>query len=107
MQSSLTARESNIKDREARIRWFEPYLLLAKKLCEMKLTLGDALYWTQTINEVAQTKKMDIKAATVCVAQEFRQYRQLGGLEKKIERANQENHRKYVWQSRMSNFRLS
>jgi hypothetical protein len=89
-REGLEERESNLKDREARIRSFEPYLLLAKKLSEMKLTLGDALYWTQTINEVAQTKKMDIKAATVYVAQELRQYRQLGGLEKKIERANQE-----------------
>jgi hypothetical protein len=63
----------------------EPYLSLAKKLQEMKLKLQEALPWIETINEVAQMQNTDIKHAAIFVAQE-----QLGGIQRQIERANQE-----------------
>jgi hypothetical protein len=53
----------------------------------MKLTLEDILPFIQTVNEVAQMQNMDIKNAILYVDQELRQ---LGGIQRQIERANQE-----------------
>jgi hypothetical protein len=83
MQYDLTAREGRILESE-------PYLSLAKKLQEMKLTLEDALPWIETINEVAQIQNTDINHAAIFVAQELRLNRQLGGMQRQIEKANQE-----------------
>jgi predicted RNase H-like nuclease (RuvC/YqgF family) len=78
MQYDLTTREDRILESE-------PYLSLAKKLQEMKLSLEDALPWIETINEVAQMQNMDIKSAAIFVAQELRLNRQMGGIERQIE----------------------
>lgn len=86
----LDERESNLKDREIKVSEAEPYLIMAKKLQEMKLTLEDTLPWIETINEVAQMQKLDIKDAALFVAQELRLYRQFDGIQQQIERANQE-----------------
>jgi hypothetical protein len=86
----LEQRESNLKDRETRILEVEPFLALAKKFHSMKLTLGEALLWIGTINEVAQIQKSDTKSAAIFVTEELRLYRQLGGIQRQIERANQE-----------------
>jgi len=83
MQYDLTTRETRILESEA-------YLPLARQLQEMKLALEDALPWIETVKELAQMQNMDIKAAVVQVAQELRLYRQSGGIQKQIERANQE-----------------
>jgi hypothetical protein len=84
MQYDLTFREVRILESEA-------YPPLARQLQEMKLALEDALPWIETVKELAQTQNMDIKAAVVQVAPpELRLYRQSGGLQKQIERANQE-----------------
>ena len=83
MQYDLTAREGRILESE-------PYLSLAKKLQEMKLTLEDALPWIETINEVAQIQNTNINHAAIFVAQELRLNRQLGGIQRQIEKANQE-----------------
>jgi hypothetical protein len=80
MQYDLTARE-------ARTQESEHFLPLARKLREMKLTLEDILPFIQTVNEVAQMQNMDIKNAILYVDQELRQ---LGGIQRQIERANQE-----------------
>jgi phosphatidylserine/phosphatidylglycerophosphate/cardiolipin synthase-like enzyme len=56
----------------------------------MKLGLEVALPWIETVKELAQMQNMDIKAAVVQVAQELRLYRQSWGIQKQIERANQE-----------------
>jgi D-ribose pyranose/furanose isomerase RbsD len=83
MQYDLTTRETRILESEA-------YLPLARQLQEMKLALEDALPWIETVKELVQMQNMGIKAAVVQVAQELRLYRQSGGLQKQIERANQE-----------------
>ncbi len=83
MQYDLTAREGRILESE-------PYLSLAKKLQEMKLKLEEALLWIETINEVAQMQNTAIKHAAILVAQELRLNRQLGGIQRQIEGANQE-----------------
>lgn len=80
MQSDLTTREN-------RIRESEPYLSLAKKLQEMRLTLEDALPLIEKITEVAQMYKMDTKAAALYVAQELTLNRQFGGIQREIEMA--------------------
>ena len=56
----------------------------------MKLALEDALPWIETVKELAQIQNMDIKTAAVQIAQELRLYRQSEGIQKQIERANQE-----------------
>jgi hypothetical protein len=86
----LEQRESNLKDRETRVFEVEPLLALAKKFHSMKLTLGEALLWIGTINEVAQIQKSDTKSAAIFVAEELKLYQQLGGIQRQIERANQE-----------------
>jgi hypothetical protein len=83
MQYDLTTRETRILESEA-------YLPFARQLQEMKLALEDALPWIETVKELVQMQNMGIKAAVVQVAQELRLYRQSGGLQKQIERANQE-----------------
>jgi hypothetical protein len=83
MQYDLTARE-------ARILESEPFLLLARQLQEMKLALEEALPWIETVKELAQIQNKDIKTAAVQIAQELRLYRQSEGIQKQIERANQE-----------------
>ena len=80
----LEQMQYDLTTREGRIIESEPYLSLAKKLQEMKLTLEDALPWLETINEVAQMQNMDIKQAAISVAQELRLYRQFGGLDKSV-----------------------
>lgn len=77
MQYDLTVREGRI-------------LSLAKKLQEMKLILEDVLPWIETINEVAQIQNTDINHAAIFVAQELRLNRQLGAIQRQIEKANQE-----------------
>jgi hypothetical protein len=86
----LEQMQYDLTTREARILESEPFLSLARQLQEMKLALGDALPWIETVKEWAQMQNMDIKAAVVQVAQELRLYRQAGGIQKQIERANQE-----------------
>jgi hypothetical protein len=83
MQSDLTTRESRILESE-------PYLSLAKKLQETKLTLEDALPWLETISEVAQMYNMDSKQAAISVAEDIRLNKQLGDIRVQIQRANQE-----------------
>jgi len=83
MQYALTARESRILESES-------FLLLARQLQEMKLTLEDALPWIETINEVVQIQRLDIKTAALYIAQELRFSRQLGGLQRSIEQARGE-----------------
>jgi hypothetical protein len=78
MQYDLTARE-------ARILESEPFLTVAKKLQEMKLALEDALPWIETINEVAQTHKMDLRTSAIFVGQELKLNRQFGGIQRQIE----------------------
>ena len=56
----------------------------------MGLTLEDALPWIETINEVAQMQNMDSKQAAISVAEDITLNKQFGGIQKQIERANQE-----------------
>src|SRR5215831_11761319 len=83
MQYDLTVRESRIVE-------LEPFLPLARQLQEMKLSLEDVLPWIETINEVAQIQRLDIKTAALYIAQELRFSRQLGGLQRNIEQARGE-----------------
>jgi hypothetical protein len=80
----LEQMQYDLTTREGRIIESEPYLSLAKKLQEMKLTLEDALPWIETINEVAQIQNTDINHAAIFVAQEIRLYRQFGSLDKSV-----------------------
>jgi hypothetical protein len=86
----LEQMQYDLTTREVRILESEPFLPLARQLQEMKLALEDALPWIETVKELAQMQNMDIKAAVVQVAQELRLYRQSWGIQKQIERANQE-----------------
>ena len=56
----------------------------------MKLALEDALPWIETIREKAEAENVDIRTTAINVAQELRLYRQSGGIQKQIARANQE-----------------
>ena len=76
--------------REARILESESFLPLASQLQEMELALEDALPWIETIREKAEAENVDIRTTAINVAQELRLYRQSGGIQKQIERANQE-----------------
>src|SRR5215472_14749011 len=76
--------------REARILESESFLPLASQLQEMKLALEDALPWIETNREKAEAENVDIRTTAINVAQELRLYRQSGGIQKQIERANQE-----------------
>src|SRR5215831_15708772 len=68
----------------------EPFLPLARQLLEMKLALEDALPWIETIREKAEAENVDTRTTAINVAQELRLYRQSGGIQKQIERTNQE-----------------
>jgi predicted transcriptional regulator len=83
MQYDLTARESRILESER-------FLPLARQLQEMKLALEDALPWIEAMREKAEAENVDIRTTAINVAQELRLYRQSGGIQKQIERANQE-----------------
>ena len=83
MQYDLTARESRILESESS-------LPLARQLQEMKLALEDALPWIEILREKAEVENVDIRTAAINVAQELRLYHQSGGIQKQIERANQE-----------------
>lgn len=89
-QRRLEQRESNLNDREARNLEIQPYLPVAKKLQEMKLTLNDIGPWVQMIEEVAQTQKITIEQAAISVEKDLSYYQQLGGVQRQIERSNQE-----------------
>ncbi|MGA9149118.1 MAG: hypothetical protein WBZ36_00965, partial [Candidatus Nitrosopolaris sp.] len=89
-QRRLEERESNLNDREARILEAEPYLPVVKKLQEMKLALEHALPWIEAMKEVSQTQNLNLREAALYVAQELRLNRELGGMKKQIESANQE-----------------
>lgn len=56
----------------------------------MKLTLDDIRPWVQMIEEVAQIQKITIKQAAISVAQDLKFYQQLGGVQRQIEKSNQE-----------------
>jgi hypothetical protein len=83
MQYDLTARESRILESES-------FLPLARQLQEMKLALEDALPWIETITEVVQMYNMDSKQAAISVTEDIRLNKQLGGIKRQIEKANQE-----------------
>jgi hypothetical protein len=80
MQLDLTTRENRILESE-------PYLGLAKKLQETKLTLEDTLPWIETINEVAQIQNLNLREAAILVSQELKLNRQFGGVERQLEMA--------------------
>jgi hypothetical protein len=86
----LEQMQYDLTTREGRILESEPYLGLAKKLAGMKLTFEDALPWIETVEEVAQMYNMDSKQAAISVAEDIRLNKQLGGIQRQIERANQE-----------------
>src|SRR5262249_37611407 len=52
--------------------------------------LEDALPWIETIREKAEAENVDTRTTAINVAQELRLYRQSGGIQKQIERTNQE-----------------
>ena len=83
MQHDLTTRENRILE-------LEPYLDLAKKLQEMKLEQEAISPWLDIVKETAQMQKIDIKSAATYVAQELSLNKQFGGIQKQIEKANQE-----------------
>ena len=66
------------------------FLPLARQLQEMGLTVQDTLPWIETINEVVQIQRLDIKTAALYIAQGLRFSRQLGGLQRSIEQAQGE-----------------
>jgi hypothetical protein len=52
--------------------------------------IEEILPWIETINEKAEAESIDHKTAATRIAQELRLYRQFAGIQKQIERANQE-----------------
>jgi phosphatidylserine/phosphatidylglycerophosphate/cardiolipin synthase-like enzyme len=52
--------------------------------------MEEALPWIEMLREKAEAENVDIRRTAINVAQELRLYRQSGGIQKQIERANQE-----------------
>ena len=86
----LEQRESNLKDRETRVFEAEPFLSVAKQLQNLGIGMEEALPWIEILREKAEVENVDIRRTAINVAQELRLYRQSGGIQKQIERANQE-----------------
>ncbi len=82
----LEQRESNLKDRETRVFEAEPFLSVAKQLQNLGIGMEEALPWIAILLEKAEGR---IRTA-INVAQELRLYHQSRGIQKQIERANQE-----------------
>jgi hypothetical protein len=83
-------RESNLNDRENRVFEVEPFLVMAKQLQNLGIGMEEAFHWFEIIREKAEAEKIDDKTSAIKIARELRLYRLLEGVQKKIERANQE-----------------
>ena len=90
LRKRLEQREFNLKDRETRVFEAEPFLSVAKQLQNLGMGMEEALPWIETIWEKAEAENVDIRTTAINVVQELRTYRQSGGIQKQIERANQE-----------------
>jgi hypothetical protein len=63
---------------------------VAKQLQNLGIGMEEALPWIEILREKAEVENVDIRGTAINVAQELRLYRQSGGIQKQIERANQE-----------------
>lgn len=74
-----------LDSREARILEAEPFLDVAKQLQSL-----DVIPWVEMIREKVEAEKIDYKAAVAQIKQDLQYYQQLGGIERQIQKANQE-----------------
>ncbi|MGA9150554.1 MAG: hypothetical protein WBZ36_08250 [Candidatus Nitrosopolaris sp.] len=86
----LDQREQELRVRENRVFEVEPLIPVAHQLQNLRMGIEEVLPWIETIHERVEAEKIDHKTAAAQIAQELRLYRQSGGIQKQIERANQE-----------------
>lgn len=79
----------DLENREVRIIEAEPLIPIARQLQDLGTNINQFLPWIETIHEKAETERMDLRAAAYSVAQDLRSYRQLVGLRKSIDEAQQ------------------
>jgi hypothetical protein len=89
-KAKLDEKTKQLESREVRIIEAEPFLAVAKQLQNLGMDMEVTKHWIETINEVAHMQKITIKQATISVAQDLRYYQNLGGIERQIQKANQE-----------------
>jgi hypothetical protein len=80
----------DLEVREARCLEVEPFLPVARRLQDLKIGLEEAIPWLETIHEKAEAERVDQKTAAYRLAAELRLYRQIAGIQKAIERAQQQ-----------------
>lgn len=83
----LEERESNLNDRETRVFETEPFLSMAKQLQNLGISMEEVFSLIEIIREKAETENTDVRRAGINLAQEYHQF---NGVQKQIERANQE-----------------
>lgn len=85
-KNELDVREEEIAVRETKMNEVSHLLSIAKELHGLGVTNANSVIpWIETINERAETEKVDIKTASLHVAQELRTYRQLGNMQKALQ----------------------
>jgi hypothetical protein len=81
---------SNLEAREAKIVEVQDILPSARKLKDSGMDLHQALVFINIIQQKAEEEKIDLKSAAYRLEEELTNYRRLGGIQKSIERANQQ-----------------
>jgi hypothetical protein len=77
------------RDLETKLIELEPLIPSARQLQGYGITLDLMFPYMETIHEKAEAEKIDIRSAAYGLAQDLRDYRQLGSLRKLIEEAKQ------------------
>jgi len=78
---------STVKER---VIEFDPLLPVAKQLGDLSLSFDQILPWIDTVHEKSEAEKMDTRAAAYSLAKDLRSYRQLRGLQKSLQQAEQQ-----------------
>jgi hypothetical protein len=80
----------NLEAREAKIVEVQDILPSAKKLKDLGMDLHQALVFINIIQQKAEEERIDLKSAAYRLEEQLTNYRLLGGIQKSIERANQQ-----------------
>jgi hypothetical protein len=87
---SIDQQNHNLEVRENKLIELEPFIPLAKQLQAMKIDITNFLPWVETVHEYAVTRNTDLTTTAYNIADDLREYRQLGSLHKAIEHTRQQ-----------------
>jgi hypothetical protein len=90
IRHSIDQRNHDLEIRENKLIELAPTIPLARQLQEMKIDITNFLPWAETVHEYAVTQNTDLTTAAYNIADDLREYRQLGSLQKCVEQAKQQ-----------------